>query len=389
MEKINGFKNTNILTEEGIVKANLIIEDGIIKRIGNFCCDNLIELPDDKIVIPGFIDQHIHGAGGNEVMDGTIEAIENLSNVLPQEGTTSYLPTTDTHSIERIKQALIATNEYIKLNKETGSQVLGIHLEGPFLARKYTGAMVPEYIIKPNLEIYKQFENISGNNIKLVTLAIEEEGSDELIKYLKANDINISIGHSNATYQEIKDSITKGITCMTHTYNAMRPLRRDEIGMVGSTLLFDELYSEAICDGIHVSKPALKLLWKNKPNDKFILVTDSLRPKYLPKGIYPEADQIIVVEDDAARLDNGRLAGSILKMNQAVKNIIDFLEIDFETAIKCATINPAKNLKVDNLIGSIKEGKLANLVIVDKDVNVYQTIRNGNVIYTNPNYKNN
>jgi N-acetylglucosamine-6-phosphate deacetylase len=161
----------------------------------------------------------------------------------------------------------------------------------------------------------------------------------------------------------------------------MKPLRRDEIGTVGCTMLFDELYCEAICDGIHVSPPALQLLWKNKPNDKFVLVTDSLRPKYLPNGIYPEADQIIVVQDGAARLDTGRLAGSILKMNQAVKNIMDFLNIDFETAVKCASENPAKNLGVYDQMGSIKEGKLANFVVVDKDVNVYQTIRRGKVVY--------
>ena len=276
-----------------------------------------------------------------------------------------------------------AVKDYINLNKETGAEVVGIHLEGPFLARRYAGAMVPEYIIKPNVEVFRRFEEASGGNIKLVTLAIEEEGADELIEYLKSKNITISIGHANATYQVIKDGIKKGVTSVTHTYNAMKPLRRDEIGTVGCTMLFDELYCEAICDGIHVSAPALKLLWENKPNDKFVLVTDSLRPKYLPNGIYPEADQIIVVQDGAARLDTGRLAGSILKMNQAVKNIMEFLEIDFETAVKCATENPAKNLGLFDEIGSIKEGKLANVLVVDKDVNVYQTIRRGKVVYKN------
>lgn len=382
MKEIKGFKNTNILTENGIIKTNLLIEKGRIKIIGNCDCENLIQLPDDKIVVPGFIDEHIHGAGGSEVMDGTVEAIEVLSNVLPQEGTTSYLPSTDSHSIERIEKCLVAVKDYINLNKESGAEALGIHLEGPFLARRYAGAMVPEYIIKPNLEIFKRFEEISGNNIKLVTLAIEEEGADELINYLVSKNITVSIGHANATYQDIKKGIANGVTSVTHTYNAMKPLRRDEIGTVGCTMLFDELYCEAICDGIHVSPPALKLLWKNKPNDKFILVTDSLRPKYLPNGIYPEADQIIVVQDGAARLDTGRLAGSILKMNQAIKNIMEFLNIDFATAIKCATENPAKNLGLFEEIGSLREGKLANMVVVDKDVNVYQTIRRGKIIYT-------
>ena len=147
-------------------------------------------------------------------------------------------------------------------------------------------------------------------------------------------------------------------------------------------MLFDELYCEAICDGIHVSPPAIKLLWKNKPNDKFILVSDSLRAKYLPDGEYPEEEQMIIVGDGAARLDTGRLAGSILKINEAIKNIMKFTGIGFIDAVRCATENPAKNLGMFNEIGSIKEGKKADLVVVDKDIKVYQTIKEGIEIFS-------
>lgn len=381
MEKIKGFKNTNILTEQGIIKTSLLIEGERISKIGDFECEGLIELPEDKIVIPGFIDQHTHGAGGKDAIDGSVEDIKVVAHSLPEEGTTSFLATTTTQSVDIIDQSLASIKEYIDLNLETGSDVIGIHLEGPFLNPRYTGAMLPGLIVDPDIELFKHFEEISGNNIKLVTMAIEKEGATEFIKYLKSKNITVAVGHANATYQDIKEGIKNGVTCATHTYNAMKPLRRDEIGTVGSVMLFDELYCEAICDGIHVSAPALKLLWKNKPNDKFIIVTDSLRAKYLPDGVYPEIDQIIIVSDGAARLETGRLAGSILKINKGVKNIMDFLDIDFETAVKCATENPAKNLGVYDQMGSIKEGKLANFVVVDMDVNVYQTIKRGKVIY--------
>lgn len=381
MITIKGFKNINILTENGIIKSDILIKNGKIEKIGNIDDNELIQLSENKILIPGLIDQHIHGADGADVVDCDIQSIETMANALPQEGVTAFLPTTDTQSINKIKLALDAIKKYKNQNNKNSAEVLGIHLEGPFLNKKYTGAMMPQYILKPNIDLMKQFENISGNNIKLVTMAVEEDENHEFIKYLKSKNIICSIGHANATYKDIKEGIKSGVSCVTHTYNAQKPLRRDDIGTVGSTMLFDELYCEAICDGIHVSPPAIKLLYKNKPKDKFILVSDSLRGKYLPDGIYKEEEQTIIVKDNAARLDTGRLAGSILKLNQAIKNLMEFTNTPFIDAVKCATENPAKNLGVFNKMGSIKEGKLANLVVVDNNLNVYQTIREGIEIY--------
>ena len=175
--------------------------------------------------------------------------------------------------------------------------------------------------------------------------------------------------------------MSSGVSCVTHTYNGMKPLRRDDIGTVGSTFLFNELYCELICDGVHVSEPAVNLLYKNKPKDKLILISDALRTKYMPDGKYYELEQVIVLKGKEARLEDGKLAGSVLKINEAVKNLMDFANIDFVDAVKCATENPAKNLGLFDKIGSIKENKLANLVVVDKNLNVYLTIRNGNIVY--------
>lgn len=377
--KIKGFKNSLILTEKGLIKTNLIIKDGIIDFIGEIESNDLIELDENKIIIPGFIDQHIHGLGGYDVIDGKVEAIEKIASELPKEGVTAFLPTTTTEEIEVINKSLKCINEYINKDNKDGSLVLGVHLEGPFISNDYLGAQLPEYVLKPNKENFKEFEKNSNNNIKLVTLAPEEDV--DLIQYLKSKNIIVSIGHSSANYEDVKLAISKGVSCITHTFNGMKGIHHREIGTAGSALLFDELYCEVICDGIHVSNPALKLLFKNKPTDKVILISDSVRMKNLNNGIYYDGKQKVILKNNEARLENGVLVGSVLKINEAVRNIIKYTGVDFSTAIKYATINPATNLGVDHLMGSIKEGKLANLVVVDKDINVYLTIRNGNIIY--------
>ena len=382
MEKFNGFKNSWILTEDGLLKTDLIVKNGIIDSIGKNDNFELYELSDNLIVVPGFIDQHIHGAKGFDIIDGNVLDIKEIAEALPQEGVTAFLGATTTQSIEVIDKSLLAAKKFIETKSELGAELLGIHLEGPFITKKYMGAQLPNYIIKPSINDFKHFEEVSGNNIKLVTMAIEEEGSNELIDYLKSSNIIVSIGHSAAGFKEIKNAVKNGVTCVTHTYNGMKPLRRDDIGTVGSTFLFNELYSELICDGIHVSEPAVKLLWKNKPNDKVILISDALRTKFMPDGKYYELEQVIILKGKEARLEDGKLAGSVLKINEAIKNYMDFTGCDFIDAVKCATENPAKNLGIFDKMGSIKEGKLANFTVVDKDLNVYLTIRNGKVIYT-------
>lgn len=381
MEKINGFKNSFILTEEGIKKTNLIIKDGKIVSIDDEEIEGLIQLDDKKIVVPGFIDEHIHGASGVDAIDGTFDAIKLMASSLPKEGVTAFLPTTTNQSIEVICNSLSAISKYMESEVKDASTVLGAHLEGPFISKKYMGAQLGDYILKPSIEVFKKFEAASNNTIKLVSMAIEED-EEGLVDYLVSKGIVVSIAHSAATYNIILEGIKKGVTSVTHTYNGMRPLRRGEIGMVGSAFLFDELYTELICDGVHSSSPAVKLLYKNKPKDKLVLVSDALRTKYMPDGKYYELEQVIILKGKEARLEDGKLAGSVLKINEAIKNLMDFANVDFIDAIRCATENPAKNLCVFDQMGSIKEGKLANFVIVDKDLNVYKTIKEGNIIYS-------
>lgn len=381
METIIGFKNTFILTEEGIIKTNIIIKDGIINYIGDKEIDGLITLPDDQILVPGFIDEHMHGINGYDVMDGSVETLRKIAEEVAKEGVTSFLATTSTASIQKTINTLHAVKAFKEIDNSCYAEIIGAHLEGPFLSKTYQGAQLGEYIINPSISLMKEFIIESDNNVKLVTLAPEEENGLDLIKYLKEHNIIASVGHSNATFNIIEQSIKKGLTTVTHTYNAQKPIHHREVGVVGAAMLFDELYTELICDGIHVSSPAVKLLCKNKPLDKIVLITDSLPEKGLKDGVYLDNDQEIYVKNNELRLKDGTLAGSSLTMNQAIKNIINFTGVSLTNAISFATSNPAKNLNIFDKVGSIKVGKLANFAVIDKELNVYQTIRCGNIIY--------
>lgn len=378
---MKGFINSWIVTEEGKIKGNLIIEGGKIASLGNESAQGLMELPENYTVIPGFIDEHIHGAMGSDAMDGTFKDLSTIAKALASEGTTGFLATTMTQSPENICHALNAVKEYREQNPEEGAEILGVHLEGPFIAKEHVGAQPIEYVQKPLVETFKVYEEASGNNIKIVTLAPEVEGAENLIKYLVSKHIVASVGHTGATYEDVKRAIAVGASNATHTYNAMKGVHHREVGTVGATFLFDELNAEIICDGIHVSAPAIQLLYKNKPHNKFTLITDAMRAKHMPDGMYELGGQPVIVKNNEARLENGTLAGSVVKMNLAVKNVMKFLNLPLEEVVKYATINPARNLHIDNEVGSIKVGKRANLVVVDENLNVIMTIRDGKVIY--------
>ena len=378
---MKGFKNTWIVTEKGLEKTSLTYDEKFVTIGKNE--EGLQELPEEYVVVPGFIDEHVHGAAGSDAMDGTMEDLGKIANALASEGTTAFLATTMTQSPENITKALKAVKAYRELSPESGAEILGVHLEGPFISKDFVGAQPIEYVAKPSVEVFKKYQDASGDCVRIVTLAPEVEGSTELIKYLVSQNIVASIGHTNATYADVKKAVEAGATNLTHTYNAIKPLHHREVGTVGSGFLFDELNCECICDGIHVSGPAIQLLHKNKPADKMTLITDAMRAKHMPDGVSELGGQVVIVKNGEARLENGTLAGSVLKMNNAVKNVMKFLNLPLEEVVKLASQNPAKNLGVFDQMGSIKEGKRADFVILDKDLNVVQTVRNGKVIYTN------
>ncbi len=383
-----GFKNVNAYVEnKGIIKTNIGIKDGKIIYIGDD--ESLITAPyncdDNSVVVPGFIDQHIHGAAGADAMDGTVEALSTIAQAVASEGTTSFLATTMTQSPKNILKAMDAVKVYIDSNFSYGAKLLGIHLEGPFISNKHVGAQPPEYVATPDVDVFDNYYNASGKTIKIVSLAPEVDGAEQLIKHLDKLGVVASAGHTDAGYSDIESAIKCGLKNITHTYNAQKALHHREIGTVGSAMLFDELNAEAICDTIHLSVPAIKLLIKNKPHDKFTLITDSMRAKHLSDGISELGGQEVIVKNGEARLKNGALAGSILKMNDAIKNVVEKCGVKFTDAIDFATANPAKNLGLYNVIGSIAVGKNADFAVLDKDYNVRLTVRDGSVVYSKDN----
>ncbi len=382
---MKGFVNVKAYVEDkGIVWTNIGIENGKIAYVGNDASKITEAIPfnGDVTLVPGFIDEHIHGAMGADAMDGTVEALSTIAKAVASEGTTGFLATTMTQSPENISKAMNAVKEYTLANPSEGAKVLGIHLEGPFISVKHIGAQPLEYVATPSIEVFDDYNAKSGNAIKIVSLAPEVEGADELIKHMTAKGIVASAGHTDAGYKDIEKAIESGLSNVTHTYNAQKGLHHRDVGVVGSGMLFDSLNCEAICDLVHLSAPAIKLLIKNKPHDKFTLITDSMRAKHLPDGLSELGGQEVIVKDGEARLRNGALAGSILKMNVAIKNLVEKLDVSFTDAVDFATINPAKNLKIDDKVGSIKVGKNADVTLLDKDFNVMLTIRDGNVIYS-------
>ena len=380
---MKGFKNVKAYVEgKGFVTTTIGVENGKIAYIGEDRADieNIAELG-NAMVLPGFIDQHVHGAAGYDAMDGTREALNGIANALAKEGTTAFLATTMTQSPENIQNALTAVKAYRAENPKDGAEVLGVHLEGPFISLKHVGAQPIEYVARPAVDTFEEYQSASGGNIRLVTLAAEEDGAEELVRHLKNTGVVASLGHTNAGYADVEKAVANGATNVTHTYNAQRALHHREVGTVGSAMLFDKLNCEMICDTIHVSVPAMKLVFKNKPLDKVTLITDAMRAKHMPDGESELGGQKVIVKNGEARLVDGTLAGSVLKMNVALKNVHEKVGIDLARTVESASANPAKNLGVYGEMGSIAVGKKANFAVLADDFSVVLTVREGNIIY--------
>ena len=341
----------------------------------------VLSLPDGAVVLPGFIDEHVHGAGGADVMDGSAQSLSVMAQTLAKEGTARFLATTMTQSEENILNAAKAVKQYMSDGGD-GAGLLGIHLEGPFISSAQAGAQPEEFISAPDIKLFEQFNSACGGNIKMVTVAPESKGADKFISYLKKNGVTVSIGHTSADYQTAMRAVNCGASSVTHTFNAQTGIHHRDIGVAGAALTCDGLYTELIADKIHVSVPAMSLLYKNKPRGKLVLITDAMRAKGMGEGISELGGQTVIVKDSQARLEDGTLAGSVLKMNEAVKNLIE-CGAEFADAVDCATLNVAKNLHIADKYGSIAVGKRADFTVLDDRFNVLLTIMDGRIIYKN------
>ncbi|MDW8514917.1 N-acetylglucosamine-6-phosphate deacetylase [Priestia flexa] len=366
----------------------LKIENGLITELGSIhdyqksSNDRVIEYSPDFIVVPGAIDVHIHGAGNADAMDATEDALKTMAATLPKEGTTSFLPTTMTQSVEVINDALIACGHFITNNQNNAqAEALGIHLEGPFISAKRAGAQPLHHIQQPSVEQFKRWQGLAQHHIRLVTLAPEELGGTELVKYLNQTNVVASIGHSDATYEEVVAAIGAGASHVTHLYNGMRGIHHREPGVLGAAYLREELYTELIADGIHSHKEMVKLAYQQISSERLILITDSLRAKWLESGVYDLGGQPVHVNETMATLGDGTLAGSILKMNDAMKNMIDFTSCSVSDVIQMTAVNPAKQIGVFNRKGSLKVGKDGDCVVLNKNFDVQLTVCRGHIAY--------
>lgn len=369
-------KNGRLISADLDMAGALEIHNGIINRT----IAKNETLPDDNEVIdargmfimPGFVDIHMHAALGCDWTDGKVESVKKLAEYKLTEGVTTVLPTTLTLSHESLKAALAAIADYVK-NDNNGARLPGVHLEGPYINPQALGAQNPAYA--RNLAISEVMELDSIFPVRKISLAPELPGAltgtEELIKY----GIKIGAGHSKATFEEMQAAVAAGIDQLCHFGNQMTPLHHRDIGMVGAGLLLDELYVEIIADKIHLSPPMVQLVSKVKPHDKVILITDSTVGRGLPDGQYDSGGLLIEVKSGVARLvSNGALAGSTLKMNDALKNYMEISDLPLPEAIKAATTNPAKAAGLGN-IGKLEPGFPADIAILDENFDVFKTLR--------------
>ena len=377
--------NGKIIKENEIIENKvLLFNEKIIDIISKDTMNDILDKNDNLEIIdaegnyvsPGFIDLHIHGSGGSDVMDGTIEDVETIRTIAGT-GVTSFLPTTMTMSKEKIYNAL----ENIRVCKEkkfNGAKVLGAHLEGPFINKVYKGAQSVDYIIEPSYAFIEDYLD----TIKIITLAPETDKGLSFVKEVKKNneDIVLSIGHSNATFEEAVEAIEEGITHATHTFNAMTALNHRKPGIVGAVLSKD-VYCELIADKIHVHPGIYNLMINTKGKDKIVLVTDCIRAGCLKCGISELGGQKVIVDETSARLEDGTLAGSILTLNKAVKNFYENSQVSLCDVIGLVSWNPAKDIGIINERGTLDIGKYSDIVIFDEDINIKYTIVEGNIVF--------
>lgn len=373
--KISGFCKVPTIFKDGVRLASLALEDGKIASIDQ--SDEGIRLKEGLFLCPGFIDEHIHGCAGKDVMDGDQASVHIIAKALLQEGVTGFLPTTMTASLPRLEKALSSIAFF-----DDGARVLGVHLEGPFISPKRKGAQKEEDIMLPSVDAYRHLQSLCGNQIKLITFAPEAQGADALIEEAKKDQVTMSVGHSDASYDQAMRAFELGASCVTHLYNAQSGQNHHRPGVVEAALTSDA-YTEIICDLHHVSPASIKVALRCKKKDRIILISDSTEAKYAEERTDLNlGGQPIHVEDGIAKLQDGTTAGSILRINQGLANIASLVEdYSISDLVNLASLNPARNLGIEKDYGSIEAGKHADFVIIDKDINVYATIVGGVVLY--------
>lgn len=359
--------------------AQLELEDGIIKEIYPYNEKEVTKDYGDLRILPGFIDIHCHGAYGFDTNDANPEGLRKWAKGIVDEGVTSFLATTLTQSEEVLTNAVSNVAKVVEEGYE-GAEILGIHFEGPYLNKAHNGAQPEEYCVKPNIEQFKRYQKAAHGLIKYITMAVENDEDYALTKYCSQNNVVVSIGHSNATYEQAVQAYAHGARSMTHVYNAMTPFTHRANGLVGGALRIRNMYGEIICDGNHSTLAALNNFFTSKGPDYSIMITDSLMCKGFPVGTKFDfgGQEVVIYPDGSAHLvEAGNLAGSTLNVNKGLKILIEDALVPVNYAINACTSNPARCLHVDDRKGTIGVGYDADLVVLDRDYEVVQTYCKG------------
>lgn len=371
------FKNGSVFTDKGIFESvDVQVQNGLIAKVGanlNSDGEEIIDLKGKKL-LPGFIDIHSHGCGGADFCDGSEASFQKMADTYIKAGVTTVMTTSMTLPPETLSRLFKVYKNFADNQSAQGSRLYGINMEGPFLSKEKKGAHVEEYIIPADIELFKKLNDESGNRVRLVDVAPEVPGNLDFIA--EAKEIcTVCVAHTNGNYQTTMDAYEKGATSTTHLYNAMTGLSHREPGVVGAA--FDsDAFVELICDGIHIHPAVIRTTFKVFGEDRICMISDSMCAAGMPEGVYELGGQTVYVKDGKAALGNGTIAGSVVNSLIGVKRLMEF-GIREEAALKAATINPAKAVKIDGLTGSITEGKWADLLIVDSQYNVEAVYRDG------------
>lgn len=378
-----------LLTPAGVVQDGVVvIDDGRILLAGAADAQQVDGADTDVVdarggwICPGFVDIHVHGGGGADTMDASFEALCAMARCHAHHGTTSFLATTVTAPHRQLLQVAAAVRAATGL-WTGGAQVLGLHLEGPYVNPRRAGAQNPAHMRAPLLAELEELYEAAGGTWRLVTLAPELPGAAEAIQWLSARGVVVSIGHTDATYDEAVAGIAAGARHATHLFNAMRALHHREPGVIGAVLEHASVTVEVIADGEHVHPAALRLAAACKGAERTALVTDCIRARDLPDGVYKLGDLDVLVQDGKARLaaDSGTIAGSLLTMADAVRYMVRVVGLPLSDAVAMASATPARIIGVADRKGSLEPGKDGDVVVLDEDLRVKATIVSGQVVY--------
>lgn len=330
-----------------------------------------------KTLAPGFIDIHIHGGSGHDVMELSTSSLAAIERGMAKHGVTSYLPTTVTAPMPETLRALEHLGKAVAAKGEPGrSRPLGIHLEGPFISHAKRGVHPPENLLQPSPKLLREMNDASGGAVRMLTIAPEINGAIETITEAKALGIHSSLGHSNATFAEANAGIQAGARHATHTFNAMRPLDHREPGILGAVLSDDRMTADLIADGLHIDPAVIKLFLRAKGLDRAILITDAISATGMPDGKYKLGSFEVEVKGNRCDL-NGKLAGSVLTLDRAVRNVMSFVPLDLAQAIQLVTQNPARLLGMADTHGTLATGAMADIVVLTTEGEVAATMAGG------------